>query len=125
MKKLWEKIKIYLKPFFNWRFLICYLIAWSWHIPVYGAIICGYIFDIPWIYTTGWTLLGILYLPICKEDLFQIPLAIWLNTKLFKSDEKTMANLNAMLEEAKKDWEGIKSFFRKIFKKKEKNSENA
>lgn len=123
MKKLWEKIKIYCRPFFSWKFLVCYLIAWSWHIPIYGGIICGYIFDIPWLYQIGWSIVALMFSPICKEDLFQIPLAIWLNIKLFGNDPKTKLHLDKMLEEAKKDWQGIKGFFARIFKKKKKSDE--
>lgn len=122
MKKFWEKLKIYLRPFLSWRFLVCYLIAWSWHIPIYCGIICGYIFDIPWLYTTGWTIVVIMFSPICKEDLFQIPIAIWLNIKLFKNDEKTSKHLEVLKAEAQKDWASIKAFFRKIFKKREKSN---
>ena len=123
MKKLWEKLKIYLRPFFSWKFLVCYLIAWSWHIPIYGGIICGYVFDIPWLYQVGWSIVALMFSPICKEDLFQIPLAIWLNAKLFKNDKDTMDKLNALRKEANEDWERIKSFFRKIFKKKIKSEQ--
>lgn len=115
MKKLWTKIKIYLKPFFNWRFLVSYFIpfmlinGWAWIgvflMPVIGS---------NWFTIAATTWLGILWLPCTPEKLITIPLAIFIHTKIFgPKDPKTREDLEKMYSEAKADWQSIKNKFKK------------
>lgn len=126
MKKLFNKIMIYIRPFLNWRFIVSYGIVWSWHLLLYLAIAIGIIFKITWLYSACITFYGILWLPWCQENLFQIPLAILLHSKLFKNDQKTKDLLNKMYEEAKLDFLKFKVRFhkkkgRECFMKKDKD----
>lgn len=66
--------------------LICYFIAWSWHIVLYLMIFLGIKFEITWLYSAGLSIYGILWLPFCNENIFQIPLAIIIYKKLFGGD---------------------------------------
>lgn len=120
MKNLFRKIKVYLRPFLSWRFLVCYLIAWSWHILLYLGIVLGLVFNITWLYSFCIGFYGLLWTPFCNENFFQIPIAIWLNIKLFKNHKKTAEHLDRLMEEARRDKETIKRKFKSIFKGKKK-----
>lgn len=97
---------------------MCYGIAWSYHLLIYGSVAAGFIFDIPWLRHVGLTLTGILYLPWCNENFLTIPLAILLHTKVFgKRDPKTRAQLDEMMENARNDWAYWKAKFRKLFRR--------
>lgn len=115
MKNLWKKIKIYIKPFINWRFLVAYFIpfmlinGWAWIgfalMPVIGS---------NWYTIASTTWLGILWLPCTPEKLITIPMAIFIHTKLFgPKDPKTREDLDKLYSEAKSDWQTIKSKFKK------------
>lgn len=114
MKKLWNKLKIYLKPFINWRFLISFGAAWmitnGWS---YVFVICGPIFHITWMTTIGAAYQAFLWMPFTPEKLVTIPIAIFFHTRLFKNDKKTHEELNQMYEQARNDFTKIKEKFRK------------
>ena len=110
-KKLVKKVWIYLRPFFDIRFLISYFIpfmftnGWAWIgaaiLPIIGA---------NWFTIAATTWLGILWMPWTPEKIITIPIAIWIHTKLFKKNNE---HLDRMYEEAKKDWNNIKNKFRR------------
>ena len=120
MKRLLKKIWIYLKPFCNWRFLVSYSIpfmvvnGWAWIgvilIPVIGM---------NWFTSASLSWQAILWLPCTPEKLITIPATIFIQTRLFKNDKKTKAQLEEMYAEAKKDWQTIKNKFRR-----NKNNDN-
>lgn len=115
MKKILNKIWIYIRPFLNWRFLISYFIpfmlvnGWAWIgfflLPIIGS---------NWFTIASSTWLGILWLPATPEKLITIPAAIFIHTKLFgKKDPKTRQQLDDMYLEAKLDFEKFKNLFKK------------
>lgn len=115
---MWHKLWIYLKPFTNWRFLISFGLAWmitnGW---CYLFILFGSVFNIQWMWAVGTGYAAILYLPFTVEKLITIPMAMWFQSKLFKKDEKLRQQFMDMKKEAHKDWEKIKSWFRRKDKK--------
>ena len=114
LKKLWEKLKKYLKPFLSLKFLLCFGIAWTitngW---AYVFIALGSVFDIKWMFTIGTSYLAFLWLPFTPEKIITIPLAILFQKWFFKKDEKLKAQLEEMHLEAKKDFQKIKDKFRR------------
>lgn len=114
LKNLILKIWIYIKPFFNWRFLISFSIpwfivnGWAWA----GAALMT-IIGPNWFTIAATTWLGILWLPWTPEKLVTIPIAMWIHTRLFKNDKKTRIDLQIMYTQAQRDWENIKNKFRR------------
>ena len=114
-----NKLYIYIKPFLNWRFLICFLIPWSitngiWYVGLW----IGTKFRITWLATTCGAYIVNLYMPWACEKVLIIPIAIWLCKVLFKSHKKTHDDLQRMFAEAKRD---LKTITNKL-KGKEKNA---
>lgn len=122
LKAFFRKLKIYLRPFLSWRFLVCYLIAWSWHILLYLGIVMGLVFSITWLYSFCIGFYGLLWTPFFNENFFQIPIAIWLNVKIFKNDKVTAKHLERLNEEAKKDSAKVKNWFKNVGRKLRKKS---
>ena len=114
MKKIWNKIMIYLKPFLDWKFLVSYLIpfslinGWAWVgtflLPIIGS---------NWFTIAASTWLAILWMPWTPEKLVTIPMAIWIHHLLFKNDKKTKIKMQKMYDEAKKDFNTIKNKFKR------------
>ena len=118
LKKFFRWLWTYLKPFTNWRFLICFGLAWfitngMWY-PIAGMIPAGVI-PIPivphpfpwmplWLVNFARAYIVFLFLPFTPEKLVTIPIAIWLLTKLFKNHKKTRAQLDDLYAQAKSDW---------------------
>ena len=113
MKKLVNKLKKYLRPFLNLRFLLCFSISWmitnGW---AYIFIIIGTKFEITWMAYVGTSYIAILWLPITPEKLITIPLAMLFQKLFFKNDEKTKRILKDMSLELKKDIEHFKEKIR-------------
>lgn len=113
-KKLIKKLWIYLCPYLNWRFVLCYFIpwcftnGWAWVgtilLPIIGP---------NWFTITATSWMAILWMPWMPENIVIIPIAMLIHRKLFKNDEKTQQQLKAMYAEAKKDWNKIKNIFRR------------
>ena len=99
-----RKVWIYIKPWLNVKFLMTYGLVWSWHILLYVGLIWG---DAA-IKKTCITIYGILWLPWCQENLFQVPLAIYLYNRWFKEDNPA---LEAMKIEAKNDLAKLKDLW--------------
>jgi len=114
MKKLWNKLKIYLKPFCSWKFLISFGSAWlvtnGW---CYIFIVLGPILEWHWMTAVGSAYAAFLYFPFTVEKLVTIPLAIFIHTMLFRNDTKTRQQLDTMYDEAKADWNKIKNKFKR------------
>lgn len=78
------QIKDWLKIFLDWKFGLCYLVAWAiLHIPIYAGIILGSIFSIKWLAVLCSTIYAIYWTPVCNECVIQIPIAMWLKKAFF------------------------------------------
>lgn len=96
-------IKIWLKRLLNWRFLICFGIAWmitnGW---AYIFISLGAILKIDWMRNIGAGYMTLLWMPWTPEKLITIPIAIWLLKKIFPKNYELIAELENELSELKK-----------------------
>ena len=113
MKRLWTKIKTYISPFLNWRILIIYVPIWfimsGW---TYLFIYLGTKYKIGWMLAAGTFWATVLWLPITPEKLITIPLTLLIYVKwVGHGDPK----LEAMIVEARKDWEATKRWFRRNY----------
>lgn len=108
-----KRLKNYLRPFLSLKFLLCFFLAWfivnGW---AYAFILIGWLCDINWMFNTGLGWQAFLWAPFTPEKLVTIPMAMWFNFKLFK-DEETHELLSNMKQQAKEDWQKIKSKFRR------------
>ena len=113
MKRLLTKIKTYISPFLNWRILIIYLPIWfimsGW---TYLFIFLGTKYHIGWMLASGTFWATILWLPITPEKLITIPLTLFIYVKwVGHGDPK----LEAMVIEAKQDWNNTRAWFRRNY----------
>ena len=96
-------IKIWLKRLLNWRFLICFGIAWmitnGW---AYIFISLGAILKIDWMRNIGVGYMALLWMPWTPEKLITIPIAIWLLKKIFPKNYELIAELENELSKLKK-----------------------
>lgn len=115
LKGAWTKVVIYLRPFANWRFLVCFGAAWVITNGIWYVFAFVPLSFIPvWFANFAKIYIGILYLPWTPEKfIITLPLAIWFHIHIFRNDEKARLLLEKMLEEAKEDWEKIKNKFKK------------
>ena len=118
MRKFFAWLWVYLRPFTNWRFLICFGISWiitngMWYVIALAPL------DLPdWLVWIARGYLMVLYWPITPEKFFlTIPFAIYLLTKLFKNHPKTRKQLDDMYAQAKSDWQKVKFKFREFIRK--------
>jgi hypothetical protein len=80
------RIKDWLKIFIDWRFGVCYLLAWALlHIPLYVGIILGAILKINWLTIVCSSIYAIYWTPICNEYIIQVPIALWLKKAVFSN----------------------------------------
>ena len=118
MNKFWKGLKKYLRPFLNIRFVLCFGVAWmitnGW---AYIFLFVGPKFNISWMTAVGTAYLAFLWLPITPEKIVTIPLAMVFQRWFFKNDEKTRKILHDMHEQAKTDFQKVKS---KLSRKKKK-----
>lgn len=113
MKRLWTKIKTYISPFLNWRILVIYVPIWflmsGW---TYLFIYLGTRHHVGWMLAAGTFWATVLWLPFTPEKLITIPLTLFIYVKwVGHSDPK----LEAMVKEAKNDWEATKTWFRRNY----------
>lgn len=92
------RIKDWLKIFIDWRFGVCYLLAWALlHIPLYVGIILGAILKINWLTIVCSSIYAIYWTPICNEYIIQVPIALWLKKAIFskgKLKDRFLLNKN-------------------------------
>lgn len=116
MKRLLVWLWKYLRPFTNWRFLISFGLAWIitngiWYVFAFIPM------NLPdWLVWFSVSYIAFLYLPFTPEKLITIPMAIFFQTQLFKSDAKTKKQLDDMYAQAKSDWRKVKYRFREMFR---------
>jgi len=118
-----KKILTYVKPFFNIKFLVSFLIPWG-------------VINLPAWIGFGLTLVGVhntltntltayfafLWLPCTPEKLVTIPIALLIHTKFFgKRDEKTRWQLLRLYAQARRDWNKTKQKLRRIFNNARRN----
>lgn len=119
MKQFCKKLKVYLLPFFNVKFLLSFGLAWmitnGWAYVCLGLSIA---FKIGWLKAVSSAYVAFLYFPFTAEKLVTIPLAIFLQTKLFPHDKKLHTELANMYHEAYLDsYKFLKKYWeRKWFK---------
>ena len=123
MHKLFNKIKTYISPFLNWRILIIYLPIWflmsGW---TYLFIYLGTKHHISWMLASGTFWATVLWLPITPEKLITIPLTLFIYMRVFGHGNKDTASgqlqrekLEAMVIEARGDWEATKGWMRRNY----------
>ena len=90
--------------------ILCFFIAWmitnGWS---YIFIAIGSLKDIEWMLDVGLAYQAFLWLPITPEKLVTIPIAMWLNLKVFK-DAKTAAALAALKKKAFEEYLCIRMY---------------
>ena len=105
------RIKTYLTPFLNLKFLLSFGLAWlitnGWSYICFSLSIA---FNIGWLKVVSSTYIAFLYLPFTIEKIITIPMAIFFQERLFPRDVKLHAELVKMHIQAKYD-------FRQVFKK--------
>ena len=92
-----------LKKLCNWRFLICFGIAWiitnGW---CYVFIFLGTILNIKWMLSVGTSYLAFLWMPWTPEKLITIPIAIFLLKILFPKQKKLQEELKKEFDSERK-----------------------
>jgi hypothetical protein len=85
------KIKLWLKLILNWRFLVCFGLAWmitnGWS---YVFIVLGTILHIAWMVFVGTTYLAFLWLPFTLEKVITVAIALFLVKVLFKKHSQEL-----------------------------------
>ena len=108
-----KKIKTYISPFLNWRILVIYVPIWfimsGW---TYLFIYLGTRHHVGWMLAAGTFWATVLWLPFTPEKLITIPLTLFIYVKwVGHSDGK----LEAMVVEARSDWNNVKAWFRRNY----------
>lgn len=102
MKLPKEKLKKILHFFANPHLLLCVGIAWmitnGWS---YVMLAIGTWLKITWMITVAGAYLAFLWVPFTPEKLVTAVIAIFLLSKLFPNDKKTLAILRKMYKKAK------------------------
>jgi len=105
MKRFLKWFWVYLRPFTNWRFLICFGISWITTNGIWYVIALAPLNLPGWLVWIARGYLMVLYWPITPEKFFlTIPFAIYLLTRLFKNHPKTRKQLDDMYARSKVDW---------------------
>mgnify|MGYP000851223368 CR=1 FL=1 len=125
MKKFLKWLWVYIKPFLNIKFLICFVIAWmitnGWS---YIFLLFGGLFEINWMRNIGAAYLTFLWVPGTPEKILTIAIALIIHNLLFRRDEKSKQMLLDMQKQAKDDWIVVKEKVKKFFMKLKKNDVN-
>lgn len=78
------KLALWKKLIFNWRFLVCFGIAWmitnGWSYLVFGI---GTLTKTAWMIAVGGAYLAFLWLPISPEKVVTVAIALFLVRRLF------------------------------------------
>ena len=91
------KIKKIINFFLNPHLIVCLGIGWfitnGW---AYLAILIGIILNQSWIYSIAAAYLTILWIPFTPEKIITVIIAIWLLSKLFPDDVKSLSVLRSL-----------------------------
>lgn len=113
LRALWRWLKNFLRLLLNWRFLICFGLAWlitnGWS---YLLLAIGLLTKTPWMIGVSGAYLTFLWLPISPEKAVTCAIAVFLVGILFPKHR------DAMKEQVEKLWK-----HRKRKKKKEQQKE--
>ena len=94
-----KTIKLFFKRLCNWRFLVCFVIAWmitnGW---AYLFIGFGTVCNINWMLAIGSAYMAFLWLPVTPEKLITIPIALFLLKIIFPKQKE----LHRQIEEENK-----------------------
>lgn len=95
-----EKIRKFLKRLCDWRFLVCFGLAWiitnGWAYIFIGV---GSFCDIGWMLAVGTAYVAFLWMPFTLEKLITIPLAILLLKLLFPKSKQLQEELKKEKQE--------------------------
>lgn len=109
---------------FNPRLLLCFGIGWmitnGWAYIMLGL---GTFLQSAWMVSISGFYLSLLWFPFTPEKLLSLAIAIWLMTRLFPNDKKTLAVLRKEMKKAKQAIQNRKSR-KKAAKTKQKKPEN-
>ncbi|MBQ1948062.1 MAG: hypothetical protein II359_05580 [Clostridia bacterium] len=109
---------------FNPRLLLCFGIGWmitnGWAYIMLGL---GTFLQSAWMVSISGFYLSLLWFPFTPEKLLSLAIAIWLMTRLFPNDKKTLAVLREEMKKAKQAIQNRKSR-KKAAKTKQKKPEN-
>lgn len=118
-RKFIDKIKIYIAPFANWKFLISFGLGWiitnGWS---YLFLFFGTVFHINWMVITATAYISFLWLPFTAEKIVTISLAVLFQTLFFPRDLLLKCNLLLLRFEAKRDFNKVKEKIKNLFRKK-------
>lgn len=103
-KILWEKIKLWVRLILNWRFLVCFGIAWmitnGWSYILLGI---GYFWDIEWMMWLSGGYLALIWFPFSPEKIITVAIAIFLAHKLFPAHTGALvAEIKSVARKGKK-----------------------
>jgi hypothetical protein len=102
LKVILRAIKIKIKPFLTWKFLITFGIAWcitnGWSWIFIGI---GTLFDIGWMLAIGTGYQFILWQPFCVEKVITFAIAIFLHKFIFPNDTAMIEKLEKAKKKAK------------------------
>ena len=98
-EKIKEKVSLWGRLVFNWRFLICFGLAWmitnGWS---YILIAIGTVTHIHWLTVVGSTYLAFLWLPFTIEKIVTVAIALFLVRVLFKNhSQELQEQINAAI----------------------------
>ncbi len=97
-----KKLKKVLQFIANPHLLLCFLIAWlitnGWSYVLFGV---GTYFEIEWMIAISGAYLAFLWLPISPEKIATFAIALVLLRLLFPNDQKTLAVLKGLYNDAK------------------------
>ena len=124
LARLREGVTALLSFIFNPRLLLCFGIGWmitnGWAYIMLGL---GTFLKSAWMVSISGFYLSLLWFPFTPEKLISLAIAIWLMTRLFPNDKKTLAVLRAEIKKAKQAIQNRKSR-KKSAKTKQKKPEN-
>lgn len=91
-RKTWkQKLKLWARLILNWRFLVCFGIAWlitnGWSYILLGI---GTITENAWMLAVAGAYLAFLWLPISPEKVVTVAIALFLVRRLFPKHNQTL-----------------------------------
>ena len=92
LRQKWKnKIKLWARLILNWRFLVCFGIAWmitnGWSYVLFGI---GVLTDITWMTAVGGAYLAFLWLPISPEKVVTFAIGFFLVRRLFPKHTQSL-----------------------------------
>lgn len=103
-RTLWKKLKLLVRLILNWRFLVCFGIAWmitnGWSYILLGV---GYFWGIDWMIWLGGGYLALIWFPLSPEKFITVAIAAFLAHKLFPAHTGALvAEIKLLVKKGKK-----------------------